>query len=182
MLNIKAEKVITFFSTISLSIAAVLLSVTLFNYMMPHHIASDITKDIQQTMTKEMDCLAKNVYYEAGSESFEGKMAVAQVTINRTNSSKYPSKVCDVVYQKTAYNGKTVCQFSWTCMKVSEIKNKYLWEEAQYIARKALTSPIAHAKIAEKKVMFYHASYVDPGWNKKHIVMQIGNHIFYTHT
>lgn len=177
---LKPEKLITFLTSISLSIAAVFLSLAMFMYALPNYKANEVIATVQHKMTKEMECLAKNIYYEAASESFEGKLAVAQVTINRTNSRKYPSGICEVVYQRNAYNGQTVCQFSWTCMKVDAPRNRYLWEEAQYIARKALTEPVAHAKIAEKKVMFYHANYVQPGWNKKYAVMTIGNHIFYT--
>jgi len=32
---------------------------------------------------RQLTCLAKNIYHEAASEPFEGKVAVAQVTINR---------------------------------------------------------------------------------------------------
>lgn len=151
-------------------------------YSFPHYVGEEITHEVKVEMTREMDCLAKNIYYEAASESFEGKMAVAQVTINRTNSGKYPPTICGVVYQKDKINGRTVCQFSWTCMKVSAPRNMYLWQESQYIAKKALTEPIAHVKIAQYNVMFYHASYVHPKWDKKGVVMQIGNHIFYTRT
>ena len=49
---------------------------------------------------KSLDCLAMNVYREAGHEPFEGKVAVAQVTLNRVNSNKFPRDVCAVVYQK----------------------------------------------------------------------------------
>jgi len=75
-----------------------------------------------------------------------------------------------------------LCQFSWVCEKVHTNKNRYLWEEAQYIAKKALTEPIAHAKIAAHNVMYFHGTYINPGWNKKGVVMRIGNHIFYART
>ena len=32
---------------------------------------------------KQLDCLTRNIYWEAASEPFEGKVAVAQVTLNR---------------------------------------------------------------------------------------------------
>ena len=135
-------------------------------------------------------CLAKNIYYEAGLETREGMIAVAQVTLNRAEDGKFPKTVCGVVNQKTQVPVvrenkpavKTVCQFSWTCMKVSTIKNKYLWDESKYIAVKALTEPIAHVRIAPANAMYYHASYIHPNWDKKGVVIQIGNHIFYTRT
>ena len=43
---------------------------------------------------KQIVCMAKNIYYESGHESHEGKLAVAQVTIDRKstrlNSSHIP--------------------------------------------------------------------------------------------
>ena len=53
-----------------------------------------------------VDCLARNVYYEARGESLAGQYAVAEVTMNRKASLGYPKTVCDVVYQRDA--------FSWT--------------------------------------------------------------------
>ena len=35
---------------------------------------------------KQLDCLTRNIYWEAATEPFEGKVAVAQVTINRVES------------------------------------------------------------------------------------------------
>jgi spore germination cell wall hydrolase CwlJ-like protein len=73
---------------------------------------------VSQDVNKQLLCMAKNIYYEAASESFEGKLAVAQVTMNRVNSKKFPSNVCDVVYQKT---GSTY-QFSWVGENVGPIR------------------------------------------------------------
>jgi len=179
MLN---SKLTGMFTSINLLIASFLMFTVMLAYSFPHYVAKEITQDVRIEMTKEIDCLAKNIYYEAGSESFEGKMAVAQVTINRTNSSKYPNTICGVVYQKNTIKGRTICQFSWTCNKLTTPKDSYMWQESQYIAKKALTEPIAHVRISEMKAMFYHATYVDPKWNKKGVVMKIGNHIFYTRT
>ena len=139
-------------------------------------------KQISADMNKQIDCLAKNIYYEAGSESYEGKLAVAQVTLNRVNSGKFPADICSVVYQKTVdQNLRTVCQFSWTCM-VKELvnKNKYVWEESYMIAKRALTEPVLHDTIAESNALYFHAVYINPGWSKTKVVKQIGNHIFYS--
>jgi len=128
---------------------------------------------------KEMNCLAENIYYEAASESFEGKLAVAQVTLNRVNSGRYSSSICGVVHQRDNINGKVTCQFSWTCEgPKTHARNKYSWEESLIVARKALTEPIAHELLYLKKAMFYHANYVNPGWNLP-VISKIGNHIFY---
>jgi len=131
---------------------------------------------IQHLMEEEVNCLADNIYYEAGTESYEGKLAVAQVTLNRVNSEKYPKDVCGVVKQKDG----SVCQFSWVCLKVSKDKDRYTWEESKLIAEKMLTQSIFHDKLAKTNALFYHADYVDPGWNKSKVISKIGRHIFYT--
>jgi len=130
---------------------------------------------VAQDLGKQVLCMAKNIYYEAASESFEGKLAVAQVTMNRANSSLFPSNVCDVVYQKT---GSTY-QFSWVGEKVSEVRNKYAWEECLIVAKKALTQAKLHDTIYRTKSMYYHNTSVNPGWKLKYVA-KIGNHLFYT--
>ena len=130
---------------------------------------------ISQDIGKQVLCMAKNLYYEAAGESFEGKLAVAQVTMNRANSSKFPSTVCEVVYQKT---GNTY-QFSWVGEKVSEIRNKYAWEECLIVAKKALTERKLHDTIYKTQAMYYHNTSVNPAWKLKYVT-KIGNHLFYT--
>ena len=46
-----------------------------------------------------IDCLAKNIYFEAKSESFVGQSAVALVVLNRVKDKRYPDSVCAVVYE-----------------------------------------------------------------------------------
>lgn len=139
-------------------------------------------KQVSVDFNKQVDCLAKNIYYESATESYEGKLAVAQVTMNRVNSPQYPKDICSVVYQKTTdQNLRTICQFSWTCMvKELVVRDKYAWEESVMIAKRALTEPFLHDTIAQTNALYYHAVYVKPGWNKTKVVKQIGNHIFYS--
>ena len=54
--------------------------------------------------SKDLDCLARNIYYEAGLESEEGRAAVGLVTINRSRDEKYPHTICGVVNQKTVFS------------------------------------------------------------------------------
>lgn len=133
-----------------------------------------IVAEVKPIFGQEVTCLAQNIYYEAASEPYEGKLAVAQVTLNRVKSGHFPSSVCGVVKQKT--NG--VCQFSWFCEPAYDIRDKYKWEESLLVARKALTTPVAHDLMKKMNAMYYHADYVNPRWPKQKIT-QIGRHIFY---
>ena len=122
---------------------------------------------------QQIDCLAKNIYYEAGSEPYEGKLAVAQVTMNRTRSPQFPHTVCGVVYQKD--------QFSWVEERHNGKINKYAWEECVMIAKRALTENKLHDIIYKTKTMYFHNTSVHPEW-KFNYVAKIGNHLFYTKT
>lgn len=122
---------------------------------------------------KAITCLADNIYYEAGNEPRNGKIAVAGVTLNRMRNPKFPSNVCSVVYQRTS----RVCQFSWTCMR-RPAKDPVLYAEAKDIAKKVLTSEINTRIVVNKDVLFYHADYVNPRWRLERVT-KIGRHIFY---
>lgn len=124
---------------------------------------------------KDIDCLARNIFFEAGVEDRIGKYAVAQVTLNRVkvNYKKWGNSICSVVYAKK--------QFSWTSVKKRAwIKPKgKLWNESVEVAHSVLKDGIRVRPL--KKALFYHTDYVNPKWrdNSKHI-RQIGAHIFYT--
>jgi len=137
-----------------------------------------IEQQVGQDFNKQLKCLTDNVYFEAGSESYEGKLAVAQVTINRANNPKFGGTICEVVYQRSYVNKLLVCQFSWTCMKNMLVRDKYAYEEAEMVSRKALTEPNVHDTISKTNALYYHNTQVDPGWNLQRVT-QIGHHIFY---
>jgi spore germination cell wall hydrolase CwlJ-like protein len=159
-----------------------LVAVYTTNTVMAQAVNALTEKQVTENYNRQVECLAKNIYYEAGTEKYEGKLAVAQVTLNRVNSGKFPSDICSVVYQKTVdQNLRTVCQFSWTCMvKELVVRDKYAWEESQMIAKRALTEPYVHDTIAESNALYFHAVYIKPNWEKTKVVKQIGNHIFYS--
>lgn len=129
-----------------------------------------------ESLDKQLACLAQNVYWEAASEPIEGKIAVAQVTLNRVRSGKYPNSICGVVQQKTVVFDKFVCQFSWFCKSRRGPAIGPLYEESLDVARKVLHEgyELDHMKDA----MYFHAVHVSPRWNKQR-VGRIGRHIFY---
>ena len=117
-------------------------------------------QEVSSELAQQILCMAKNIYYEAAKEPFEGKLAVAQVTINRTNSIQFPKTVCEVVYQKV----NQTYQFSWVGEKVGPVTNKYTWEECMIVARKALTESRLHDIIYKTNAMYYHNTSVNPPW------------------
>lgn len=128
---------------------------------------------------RELKCLAQNIYYEAGYEPFEGKVAVAQVTLNRAESGKFPDDICAVVYQKNALYGTTICQFSWYCEQpaIRKPTNPAAYNESMAVAKKVLLENFRLDGL--KEALYYHADYVSPKWGKEKIAT-IGRHIFYS--
>lgn len=127
---------------------------------------------------KDLECLARNIYFESASEPFEGKVAVAQVTMNRVNSGQFPPSVCQVVYQKNVFYERVVCQFSWYCNSPATLKvrSPEMYAESMEVAKKVLLEGFRLPGLST--AMYYHADYVNPGWKKPRLT-KIGRHIFY---
>ena len=134
---------------------------------------------------KELECMTKNIYFAAAVESTAGKLAVAQVTMNRVNSERYPNTVCKVITQGKHYkNGFPVrdrCQFSWYCDgKLDEPPTRgSMWKESQEVAKYILTTPDL-IDITDGAT-HYHADYISsPKWaNPRRKTVEIDTHIFY---
>lgn len=55
--------------------------------------------------TDETYLLACIIDWEAGNESYQGKLAVANVVLNRVRSSSYPSSITGVIYARGQFSG-----------------------------------------------------------------------------
>lgn len=130
---------------------------------------SQLTKEAK----KQVDCLADNIYYEAGYEPDEGKKAVALVTLNRVNDPRYPKDICSVVKQKV----NSTCQFSWFCEGKKAIVNYFVYNESKQIALHVYAN-YENLKDITQGALYYHADYVNPRW-KLEKTAKIGRHIFY---
>ena len=127
---------------------------------------------------QQLDCLAINIYREAGHEPFEGKVAVAQVTMNRVKDGRFGKDVCGVVYQKNVVMERVVCQFSWACDSVHMNRpiNKAAYNESYEVAKKVLLEGFRLPSL--EAALFYHADYINPNWKLDRIT-KVGTHIFY---
>lgn len=136
---------------------------------------SKITASMRE---RELNCLAMNIYREAGSEPFEGKVAVAQVTLNRVSSGQFPEDVCKTIYQKNVVYEKVICQFSWACDRevMARPKNPAAYKESMEVAKKVLLEGFRLPSL--KNAMYFHGDYINPGWKRKKVA-HIGRHIFY---
>ena len=129
-------------------------------------------------------CLAKNIYFEARSESTAGRIAVSWTVINRVRHKRFPNSVCEVVEQGLKYeNGfpkRNKCQFSWYCDGQPDIiRNVNEWRDAYRLASYVSTGRDHLVDITDGS-LWYHADYVYPKWAKhKRKTAKIDTHIFY---
>ena len=120
----------------------------------------------------DVECLARNIYYEAGVEPITGKIAVGNITVNRVKTKYWGTHICDVVYAKD--------QFSWT----KERKRAWVslkgraWADSKAAAEAVLSG----LKVKQlDSALYYHADYVKPAWrDTSKRVLKVGKHIFYT--
>ena len=163
-------------------VLALMLSVFLLKWTVSDKLAKFEPQESSQITTamreRQLSCLSKNIYYEAGSEPFEGKVAVAQVTLNRVNSGKFPEDICQTIYQKNVVYEKVICQFSWACDRDSGARppNNANYRESQEVAKKVLLEDFRLPAL--KDAMYFHGDYINPGWKREKIT-KIGRHIFY---
>jgi hypothetical protein len=156
---------------------------------------------------KEFNCLARNIFFEAGGEPEEGKIAVGLVTINRSTDGRFKDTICGVVDQKltrdipktqiiekkeffrtiketqTVWSKISICQFSWRCMFVKNPKNNdQRWLDSQRVALELLSSSENYEDLRSKyaDALYFHATGIRPAWvHGKETVNRIGGHIFY---
>lgn len=142
-------------------------------------------------------CLSTNIYHEARGESYAGKVAVANVTMNRVKSPKFPNTICEVVYQSQTrenWKGEEVpkrnkCQFSWYCDGKSDdivlvtaegnvIKERMLaWEMSQLVANQSVRGNLID--ITDGSTHYFNSELANPHWATAYQqVVQIDSHSF----
>ena len=138
----------------------------------------------------EYDCLVEAIYYEAGNQPFVGKVAVAQVVVNRVNSRHHPDTVCDVVHEgpisqwwwdnhRKVVPIKHKCQFSWWCDGKPDTIHD--WKTYNKIKKLMLTFTTNRSIIdITEGATHYHADYVFPDWAATKLkTIEIEDHKFY---
>jgi spore germination cell wall hydrolase CwlJ-like protein len=130
---------------------------------------------------RDVECLARNIFYESRGEPTEGKIAVGIVTLNRAQDPRFGKSVCDVVKARTVvtktkevkktemirvgYFGPPekvttvhtvteqvpVCQFSWVC---SGYAKKPKSDDERWIESREIAQRLADGEYPE-----YHAKY-----------------------
>lgn len=132
----------------------------------------------------DMECLAKNIYFESRNQSHLGQISVAHVTLNRLVDDRYPDTICDVVQQGRQNADGSMrrhqCQFSWYCDGLSDRpRNDELWEQSLDIAEESMDLYIQGIDVT-RGATHYHAKNVYPNWAPTlDKIMRVDDHIFY---
>ena len=135
---------------------------------------------------KDVDCMARNIFYEAGGESREGKIAVAQVTLNRAQDPRFGRSVCEVVRARTTvvktrevkktemvkvgFFGRpeavtrteiikqpvVVCQFSWMC---GGALYKPKTTDERWVESREIAEAVARGELQQERAKYETAMY-----------------------
>jgi spore germination cell wall hydrolase CwlJ-like protein len=124
----------------------------------------------------EWRCLAEALYFEARGESVRGQFAVAEVILNRVESSIFPDTVCGVINQGTG--ARYQCQFTYTCDGMAEtIHEPRAWTQVGKVARAMLDGA---PRALTRGATHYHTKHVSPRWARVYPrTATIGVHHFY---
>lgn len=115
----------------------------------------------------DIDLLYRLVEAEAGGESIRGRIAVANVVLNRIKSDKYPNTMGEVIYQRNQFE----------VVNIGTINTKTPSEGTVEAVNRALNGE----KVVPDNVVMFWATYLDKGheiWQHANIVTTIGIHHF----
>lgn len=134
-------------------------------------------RDISQVEFEPDDLrlLANLIYCEARGESYEGKLAVASVVVNRILSSKFPNTMTGVIYQKNQFAPVTSTKNSFV---EAFAHDKASWPggagcyEAAQEAMSGMTN-------VDNCVFFQTLAYIEKLGKLDVVRYSIGNHGFY---
>jgi N-acetylmuramoyl-L-alanine amidase len=112
----------------------------------------------------EIDILASLVQAEAKGESFEGKIAVAAVVLNRVDDSRFPNSIREVIYQRGQF---------------SPVSNGSINKRADSESYDAVNQAIRGYDPTQGAVFFYNPRIAQVNWNAtRPVTTIIGNHTF----
>ena len=114
-------------------------------------------------------CLTLALYFETRGESVDGKLAVADVILNRVEDPRYPDTICDVIKEDS--------QFSFMFDgKPEHMNDPVSAKEARQVALDALNGQRLGITSTH-----YHTVEIHPVWASAFSLDGIvGNHVFYT--
>ncbi|KHF41654.1 cell wall hydrolase [Halalkalibacter okhensis] len=125
-------------------------------------IRSDNTNDLSE---KELDLLARIVRAEAQTEPFEGKVAVADVVLNRMESKQFPDTIKEVIYEPGQFE---------------PVANGQIDKPADEESIEAVDAALTDMRdITEDSLFFYNPDIATNRWlDTRQTAVVIGQHVF----
>lgn len=114
--------------------------------------------------SSDVDLLARIVHAEALGEPYSGKVAVAEVVLNRVASSQFPNSIQGVIYDPGQF---------------SPVSNGSINRAADAESVRAAKQALAGSNIVGDALFFYNPSIVSSSWfESKPTSASIGHHVF----
>lgn len=134
------------------------------------------------TYRNEVDCTKDDlkllvclVHAEAGNQSYEGKLAVANVVLNRVKSRNYPNTIKDVIYQSGQFSVSTSGSLDKQLKKYEDYSS-----ESQKLTIKAVKSALAGTNNIGSRLHFNaYKSAVKKGYDDNKGSIKIDDQLFW---
>jgi N-acetylmuramoyl-L-alanine amidase len=115
--------------------------------------------------SSDITLLTKLVEAEAKGESLTGKIAVANVVLNRVNSKAYPSTIKSVIYQRGQFDPVTIGGLQSIRPSTQSIE--------------AVRQAVNGRNVAKGALNFYNPKIASSKWSRsRSVITIIGNHVF----
>lgn len=123
----------------------------------------DSQGDVKAINLNDIKLLAKLINSEAGDEPFEGKIAVANVVIYRSQENKQP--IQDIIYEPGQFDG---------------VNTRLFLDEPSDDSIEAAKEALSGKRVLNKAYYFADLKLCSPGWatNEK-FICRIGDHWFF---
>ncbi len=130
-----------------------------------HHLNMEESRKQEVIVTaEEQELLARLVTAEAKGEPYAGKVAVAEVVLNRVEDDRFPDSVKEVIYEKNAFQ---------------PVQNNSIQQAAEPTSVKAVEEALIEKEHDTKALFFYNPETASDNWIRdRKIIQQIGNHVF----
>jgi N-acetylmuramoyl-L-alanine amidase len=117
---------------------------------------------------EEKDLFARLVEAEAKGESYEGKVAVATVVLNRVDSPEFPNTVTEVINEVVG-----------TAYAFSPVQNGEINNPASDESIRAVEEALTRQDRLNDSVYFYNPEIATDSWiTTREVVKTVGNHVF----
>ncbi len=131
-------------------------------------IEEEIVEPAISLSNEEKDLFARLVEAEAKGESYEGKVAVATVVLNRLESPEFPDSVTNVINEVVG-----------SAYAFSPVQNGEINKPASDDSKKAVDEALTRKDRLQDCIYFYNPEIATDTWiTTREVVTTIGNHVF----